>query len=352
MLVIPQIVRSEVRVGVILPLTGGAAIWGEGIKRGLELANAENPGLFKFIYEDERFCDSKQAVTAAHKLIKIDAVKFLITGCLNGTKAITPLAKHAGVPILSAGLLDEASISKPPEIISFSAQIGSEASQLAAYLRSLKVKMVSVFRHDDSFTLEFFTQLERNLQQEGDPKIRDVTVTGDSFPWTTEIAKTKARGSEVFLVYLGDDELLSFMRSRLQLKDSTPVLSGYIIESNFSAAKFGDLLSGIRYTYPALASESDEQRLTFEKKFAGRYGTTEKPSVNAYFVFDGIQALAVAVQACEKADADCLWSRLQNSGKLHRGVSGEFRFLDDGSIERSFVLKEVQGTTFVQVREK
>ncbi len=90
-------------------------------------------------------------------------VKFLMTGCLNGTKAIAPLAKRAGIPIFSAGLLDEASISKAPELISFSAQIGSEAFQLAAYLRAKKVKLVSVFRHDDSFTTEFFPQLKKNL---------------------------------------------------------------------------------------------------------------------------------------------------------------------------------------------
>ncbi len=129
--------------------------------------------------------------------------------------------------------------------------------------------------------------------------MRDVAVSGEAFPWTSEIAKLKANGSDAFLVYLGEDELLSFMRSRSKLKDSTPVFSGYIIESNFSAAKFGDLLSGIRYTYPALASETDEKRVMFERKFTRMFGANERPSVNAYFVFDGVQALASAIQTCK-----------------------------------------------------
>src|SRR5438552_3515115 len=103
--IVPISSMAEVRVGVILPLTGATAVWGEGIKRGIELANAEHPNAFKFIYEDEKFCDSKQAVMAAQKLIEIDSVKFLVTGCLNGSKAVAPIAERAGIPILSAGLL-------------------------------------------------------------------------------------------------------------------------------------------------------------------------------------------------------------------------------------------------------
>jgi ABC-type branched-subunit amino acid transport system substrate-binding protein len=345
-----MVVHAEVRVGVVLPLSGGAAVWGIGIKRGLEVASVMHPGIFKLYFEDEGFCDSKRAVTAARKLIDIDSVEIIVTGCLNGTKAIGPLAKRAGVQLYSAGLLDQASLGRPSELVGLSAQIGSEAAFLADYLRAKRVKRLSVFRHDDTFTLEFHSQLRERLTP--GTEVHDVAAADDSFPWASEILKARANGTDAFLVYLGDSELIGFMRARSQLKDSTPIVSGYMIESNFDPNKFGDLLTGIRYSYPALAADSDSQRRSFEDQFSQMFGSAERPSVNAYFVFDGMSALASAVSTCHAPNASCVWSHLRNGDASHRGASGDFRFLEDGSVERPFILKEVQGSTFMKVRNE
>lgn len=66
----------EKKVGVILPLTGNAASYGEQFKKGVELA-LEGKDL-KVIYEDSKF-DSQTALTAYRKLTSVDRIDFLIS---------------------------------------------------------------------------------------------------------------------------------------------------------------------------------------------------------------------------------------------------------------------------------
>jgi len=102
LVLLPEAALCEFKVGVIIPLSGEVQFWGQGIKRGMELIQHNYPDKISFIYEDETFCNSKLAVTAANKLLQQDKVKLIVTGCLNGTKAIQPIASRNGALILSA----------------------------------------------------------------------------------------------------------------------------------------------------------------------------------------------------------------------------------------------------------
>lgn len=340
---------AQVKIGVIAPQTGEVAVWGKGMTRSIELAHDAFPGSFRFIYEDEQFCDTTRALSAAKKLIEIDKVKYLITGCLNGTKAIAGPAARAGVPVFSGGLLDQASIDGFDHVVSLSAQIGSEGALLADYARAQSYSRVFVFRHDDNFTGEFMRSFsERFIAVSGVAPI-DVPVGPGSFPWASELAKARKSKPDAIVVYLGNDQLLSFMKARAQLQDRTPLLGGYVIESNFDAAQFGEILNGIRYTFPDLPPSNDDSRAAFERNFRARFGSSDQPTVNSYFIYDGLSILSRALSDCGGGEFDCVWQRFLNSGKPHRGISGEFQFLGDGSVKRTFIIKEIRGKEFIRL---
>src|SRR4051812_8479329 len=69
---------STIKIGVILPLTGDAASYGEPARNGFELAREEinsaggvNGKSLEFIYEDGR-CNGTDAVNAGEKLVNAD----------------------------------------------------------------------------------------------------------------------------------------------------------------------------------------------------------------------------------------------------------------------------------------
>lgn len=345
---LPQ-AQAEIQVGAILPLSGGTQQWGEGIRRGLEVYQRTQGKDLKFIFEDEAFCDSRKAVTAAKKLLEVDGVRILVTGCLNGTKAIQPIAERYDALVLSAGLLDEQSILDYGNVVSLSAQIGTEAEYLSRYIESSRYRRLVFFRHEDNFTLEFHNQLVKKLTKDRRLKLKDVPVVDAAFPWKTELSKSRSEPVDAYIVYLGNDELLNFMKAKRILKDQTPVLSGYIIESNFDVGKFGSLLDGVVFTYPALADRQSSKRRKFELTFKDYFGTIAAPTVNTYFVFDGMKVLSEALSNCGGYKMGCVKEYFLSEDKEWEGVSGSFTYHKSGAIKRVFDIKIVKKNGFVEV---
>lgn len=93
----PAVKKITATIGVILPLTGVQAVYGQGIKEGLDLAvdGVNNTTKFSIhlnlIYEDT-MSEVKNAPAAARKLINQDRAIILITGLSPTSLAVAPIA--------------------------------------------------------------------------------------------------------------------------------------------------------------------------------------------------------------------------------------------------------------------
>lgn len=106
---------ETVKIGVIAPLTGNQATYGEGVKEGIDLAFAELKNQqFKgksvhLVFEDTNG-EVKNALSAAEKLISVDGVAAIISGGPSQEAvALAPLAEKYKMPIYMA-------ISQAPEL--------------------------------------------------------------------------------------------------------------------------------------------------------------------------------------------------------------------------------------------
>lgn len=69
--------RQAIKIGVIIPLTGEVATYGQAVRRGLEIAGGSEKGKnFDFIYEDS-MADKRTAISALEKLF-FSKVKYFI----------------------------------------------------------------------------------------------------------------------------------------------------------------------------------------------------------------------------------------------------------------------------------
>lgn len=85
--------QNNLKVGVILPLTGEMASYGLDCKDGIEISNDINGLNVEYIYEDSKG-DPKTAIAAYKKLTTIHNVQYVIGDMFsNTTLAIAPLAK-------------------------------------------------------------------------------------------------------------------------------------------------------------------------------------------------------------------------------------------------------------------
>lgn len=99
---------SVIKIGVVGPMTGGAAVYGQGLVKGIELARKDlESGVgsdgkklkhtYEVIVEDDG-TNPATAASAAQKLVNVDKVQALITVSGGTGNAVKPIATAAKVP--------------------------------------------------------------------------------------------------------------------------------------------------------------------------------------------------------------------------------------------------------------
>jgi len=101
----PRPQADGVKIGVALPLTGDAAVYGKALKNGIELALEEHlqSGGFPvtLVYEDDQYAP-KMAVSAIQKLIQVDKVPAIIGGAGSTTaEPVIPICDKNKVVLIS-----------------------------------------------------------------------------------------------------------------------------------------------------------------------------------------------------------------------------------------------------------
>lgn len=88
-------------VGVIAPVSGDFAQYGEAVVNGMRLANDVIPGKpLQLAIEDNAKCDSPSAVSAFHKLTTFHQASVIVTVCTAAAQGVLPLTKPRGLPLI------------------------------------------------------------------------------------------------------------------------------------------------------------------------------------------------------------------------------------------------------------
>ena len=95
------------KIGVVLPLTGGASSNGESVRNSVLLADEafDTKGQIEFIFEDDQLLP-KSTVSAVNKLIAVDSVDGLIVFGSGTSLAVNGIAEAAKVPMIGMSIVD------------------------------------------------------------------------------------------------------------------------------------------------------------------------------------------------------------------------------------------------------
>ncbi len=185
------------KIGVVLPLTGDAATYGEPAKKVMELAakeineKIESGGtMIDLIFEDGQ-CDGKTAISAFKKLIDTQKIAVAIGGiCSSETLAILPIAEANNVAVFSP-------TASSPDLTGksrlFSRNIPSDQSQgneLAKYIKTQKWNSVAVISEKTPFALGTTSALEQALKGSG-IKLAKEEFSSDIYTFQTQLNKLK-----------------------------------------------------------------------------------------------------------------------------------------------------------------
>lgn len=349
--------EKEIRIGVTLPLTGDAAIWGQSQKDGYDLAlshiNARggiNGKKIVLIYEDDKGLP-KDGVAALQKLISIDKIK-LLTGIANSSVALAyiPIINEQKILFISSGASSPklTGVSKyffrtwPSDI--------AEALAMAKYAHdALKFNNIAILYINNDYGIGLSEPFKSTFESLGGKIVSSENFEQGSTDFRTQLTKIKASNPEAIYLAGNPVEMGRSIKQMRELGIKKQVLSISTLNDKevFSIAG-AEALEGIIITDASFDPKSEEPAA---KKFMQDFRTmfNHEPGILANTAYD---ALMILTQAIEKTgtNPDEISDYL-HAMKDYAGISGRISFSQGGDVNRPIRIAGAKGGKFQKIIE-
>ncbi|NIA19280.1 MAG: ABC transporter substrate-binding protein [Xanthomonadaceae bacterium] len=296
----------QLRIGVILPLTGSSAYIGQSIKSGMEISkeefsSADNPAGAKADFELQiDYIDSggvvSKVVSAYHNLVDIKNVQAIVP-VQQGVKALIPLVAQDHRVLLATSVPDNGITGKNPWTFRFFINAESDASTIAAYARNkLKLKTAAIIYVNDDMGISYMKSFSRHFTQKGGEIILKETYNpADSHFREIALKVKQANPEAIYLVGYGN----SMANIPIQLREAgvkATILSVGTISQPEIMKAAGEAANGIYYTttkFFTFAPETEKLK-QFVAKYKEKYGKV--PVFFEVFGYDTLRLLLIAAQ--------------------------------------------------------
>ncbi len=282
--------NKTIKIGVVYPMTGNAAAYGEYAVNAFKLAvdniNKNSNLKIEAIYEDGK-CNGKDAISAANKLIEVNNVDFLIGFCTGEILAIAPITEQNKKILFAPG----ATGVKVGNVSKFVFRtIGNEETgikKLAPYLVQQGVDEVSVIAENTDFAQSVNKVFQDDfVASKGKIKFAE-NFNADNVDFKTTVSKFKdANVKNIFIIvqsYKSSQTLLKEMKEQNyypQIYASDSLIS----EEAMNYYKQNNLLDVVEGTVfvSLVFDENNTSAQNLFKQYKDNYGTLEGPIPKTY----------------------------------------------------------------------
>lgn len=347
-------VKEEVKIGIILPLTGTSADAGANIKRGLELASKDiNDDLVRknkiqLIYEDDKY-DSNESMNAINKLINIDNVKYVI-GPYGSSQvlAVSPIAQKNGI-ILIAPSAQSNEIGQVGEyVFHLNSTTKQEVAFWAPYLaKKVGENKLAILSLESDYGASYISDWQTiypdaggnlGLIQKFDKKETD---------FRSMLLKIKGAQTKDVLL-LGNRKMNGLiLKQARELNYPFTFFATSVTEGEELLSIAGEAGEGLIYPYYFDVNSSELAQKNFQDKHTSSYGT--KSEVMATHGYDSLMILSNCFEKVgidPKKVAVCI-----TRTKDYSGAGGRISFDSNREVFRPMFVKTIKNGQFVTFEE-
>jgi branched-chain amino acid transport system substrate-binding protein len=338
---------APLRLGMISPLTGDYAVYGQHIKRGVELAQEDlaSKGVETEIYYEDA-CLPAQAVGAINKLTSLNKIDALVGSyCVVGMIPSVSILEKARVIAFHTSVVPQEMLDSGQYVFSTNARIGDEATKLAEYaFNELSARKAAILYLTTQWGEEYQQYFVKRFTELGGAIIDIETSLIGVNDFRSELTRIKSRNPDVvFLAHVGVN-LANALKQASQLGFKTPFVTVNEAEEQEVIASAKNYAEGIKFFAPEPITETEEMK-KFDTEFRQRFNRDTHPlSRHAY----DATMLAGSVLAACRHDYECADKKLY-AIKDYSGATGKFSIQTDGGTMREFVLKTIKDGHFVKV---
>jgi len=348
-----------IEIGVILPLTGDAAIYGSAIKKGIELAlselNLNEKKSLYIIYEDSE-ADPEKAVSAVQKLIYADKVSVII-GPLSSNEvlSVAPIVEKAKV-VLVTPTAPHKDITKAGDYI-FRIYPSDEkrSIMLADYtVKELKATRVGIIYRGDEFGTAVKEEYINRLKELG---LKDNSIIAERYePMTADfrtiISKIAIKNPRVVLIVGHSKELGYIVKQSYEMGFRPQFLSTADFENPEVLKIAGEAAEGVIYGSIVFDIRSQNPIIkNFREKYQKFFNTTEEPGLVTALGYDVFRVVYHAIKISSPPTSDNIKKSLYET-KNFPAVTGNITFDKNGDVTKTWGLKIVKNGKFEILMEK
>jgi ABC-type branched-subunit amino acid transport system substrate-binding protein len=316
------VLSEGLKLGVFLPLSGPASSWGDDLRKILVFANKKLANdSYKLVFEDDR-CDSKQAVSAAQKLISIDHVNFAIGLCSSSVFAAGPLFNQNKIALIAAATNAAEVSNLGPWVFRLGVSTEGAAEILFSHVSSLH-KSVGILTEESAHASGLLRKFQAQAKKNQDIRLFEYAFLPDTFDFKPYLLKIKANEVPALVINTNDEAAFASIVKQ-------------IVQLRLKLKLYGAFLPGTSGTQSLLPKPSPDITFVDSPIFTGRAASLldEFKQTNGalhsadYLVVLGFEAFRVLDQLAKSNQAADHYLRQT----IFNGVFGPYRFADSGDV--------------------
>lgn len=347
--------EERIRIGAILPMTGGGAQYGEEVRRGIDIAlekinNAGGVNNISMVLElEDSATDPKIATLAFEKLTARENIQFIITEVSGVVLALAPKADRKKVILFNVGAQNPKIRDAGPYTFSNINDASVESKLLAEFAyNQLGTKRAAVLYAEVAYgegARSVFSEAFRNM---GGTITSEVPFPENAMDFRSQLREVEDSKPEVVYLPGLTKDMAKILKQSYEIDFKPQWLSYASFEGEDIIKIAGVAAEGVIYSSVSMNYErSSQETKDFIDKYRKKYSSD--PGIYCATGYDATILFSRVVAAVGN-DGTKIRDNLLNMPEFN-GASGITKFLPNGAVEKPVVFKTVQNQKFVLYEE-
>ena len=337
---------KDIKVGVIMPLTGSLAGYGEMTKKGIDLANEmkhtlKNGDNVKLVYVDNAG-DKSQSANAVNKLNNQGVVAIIGALTSSNSLVVAPIVKREKIPTV-APVATNKMVTRANPYMSRACFIDPFQGKVAAKYayKTLHAKTaVVIIDKAQAYSVGLAKAFMKNYAKLGGKIVKRVFITSGDKDFKAVLSTIKSANPDIVYAPIYAPEMALMARQAKMLGIKKPILGGDGLSDETLRKVAKDAANGIMYTdhfnEKAAPTKISKQFVTlYHKKYNKSVPSFAANGADSYFIIFN------AMNKCDKITRECIAKNITKTKNLE-GVTGKITIPASGNPKKSAVINEIQ----------
>lgn len=339
---------ADIKIGVLVPTTGGQATYGQDMANAVQLAmdelnKAGGGNTYSAVVGDDG-CDPQQAVNAATKLAS-SGISAVVGGyCSGATIPTLKIFGDAKLPfVITAANSTKLIPANPGNAFMINSTGNDQVAKAMDVWKAKGYKSLAIVNEGDAYSQDLATLAQKSFTGAGGTVPDFETVNHGEQDYSAVVTKIKAAAPDAVFWTAYDDDGGPFIK---QLREGGYQGAIFVGDGSTSANLFklaGDAAEGV-FAFSSPTVEFLPAAKAFGDAYQAKYNVA--PSSYGPLTYDGMKLLADAITKAGGTDGAKVMAALQ-AEDFKDGIAGEISFRDDHTLARSnFVVVVGKGGTW------